>query len=378
VVELKERGLKMTPKARVEMALRGEIPDKIPFTVYENKIPQCQAERELRNRGLCIVDRKGGQAYQVQTPNVKTREIHYTENGVSYTKTEISTPAGELSTLISRSENGYVEEKRLFSSPEDYRIIKAYLKDMVYIPTYERALKREAYWGGDAILRAGMGATPLHRIMYGIMDLMTFCMEWEDNRDEIMQLYDILADNNRKCAQILAKSPVHLIDYGGNETPEVIGLERFEKYVIPCHNEVADLMHENGKIIGTHLDGNTQLFKNAIAQCRLDYIEALTPPPDCDMSVKEARQIWKGKKLWINFPSSVHLSSNEIIEEMTMKLINEAYPGDGFIIGITEDVPEFRWRESFNSIMNGIEKSISARNLPINNENFLPKKQPLM
>ncbi len=38
----------ITPRQRVETALAGEKVDKVPFTMYERKIPQCAAEREMR------------------------------------------------------------------------------------------------------------------------------------------------------------------------------------------------------------------------------------------------------------------------------------------------------------------------------------------
>jgi hypothetical protein len=47
----------MTPRKRVEIALHGGHSDKVPFTIYEAKIPQCVTERLMRNRGLCIVKR---------------------------------------------------------------------------------------------------------------------------------------------------------------------------------------------------------------------------------------------------------------------------------------------------------------------------------
>jgi hypothetical protein len=38
-----------------------------------------------------------------------------------------------------------------------------------------------------------------------------------------------------------------------------------------------------------------------------------------------------------------------------MQLLREASPGDRFIVGITEDVPEERWAENFTAIMAAIE-----------------------
>ena len=37
----------MTPRQRVERALRGEHSDRVPFTVYECMLPQCAAERAM-------------------------------------------------------------------------------------------------------------------------------------------------------------------------------------------------------------------------------------------------------------------------------------------------------------------------------------------
>lgn len=59
----------MTPKRRVEAVLRGEKVDRVPFTIYENKLPQSSVERYLRNEGLCIVNRRYP-VFKVFSPNV--------------------------------------------------------------------------------------------------------------------------------------------------------------------------------------------------------------------------------------------------------------------------------------------------------------------
>ncbi|HOJ22889.1 MAG TPA: hypothetical protein PLY56_15280, partial [Armatimonadota bacterium] len=64
----------------------------------------------------------------------------------------------------------------------------------------------------------------------------------------------------------------------------------------------------------------------------------------------DAREVWADKVLWINYPSSVHLASIETIEETTRQILRDAAPGDRLLVGITEDVPENRWRENFLAI----------------------------
>ena len=55
--------------------------------------------------------------------------------------------------------------------------------------------------------------------------------------------------------------------------------------------------------------------------------------------------------LFINFPSSLHLENTDAIETATKRILREAAPGERLIIGITENVPENRWRESFHTIL---------------------------
>jgi uncharacterized protein YneR len=43
------------------------------------------------------------------------------------------------------------------------------------------------------------------------------------------------------------------------------------------------------------------------------------------------------------------------IRELTVKIINQAVPCNGFIIGITEDVPKERAMNNYAAIMDGID-----------------------
>ena len=74
------------------------------------------------------------------------------------------------------------------------------------------------------------------------------------------------------------------------------------------------------------------------------------------MTVSDARAVWPGKILFINFPSAVHLSSSEVIAKTTRRLLRDAAPGDRFIIGVTENVPETSWRESFRVILDTVNR----------------------
>jgi len=341
----------MTPKERVEAVLLSREADHVPFTVYKCMIPQCEAERKLRNEGLCIVNRVS--VFKTETPDVKRRSISYKDekDGVSKTKTIYETPCGTLSTISVPAGFTTWREELIFKSADDYKPIEFMIKNRQYRADYEPVIKQMKLAGGDIVFCTSIGYEPMGQIINVIMGVERFSFEWIDNRDEIMKLYNALVEDRRKMYPIAAEAPTLCVGYGGNVAPEIVGLERFKEYYVPHYNECAEVMHKHGKLLGIHLDANNKLIADAVGETELDYIEAFTPPPDCDLSVKEALKTWPNKKLWINFPSSVHLSSVEVIEDRMRNILKESGDGRRLIVGITEDVPEDRWQESFSAIV---------------------------
>jgi len=345
-----------TPRQRVEQALRGGIGKGVPFTMYECMIPQCTAERELRNRGLCIVQRTVP-AFTTQHPHVRITKHTALEGGKRMTHTVYETPKGTLSTL--HQDGGFTDwyHERMFKSPADYDAIRSLIEDETYTPNYEALSRAQAAYGEDAIFRADLELEPLQTLISGhYMNMATFCMEWMDHRAQVLGLYQALVEKRRETYPIVAQAPVLHSNYGGNVVPEIISPGMFEEYYAPHYNEAAAVLHAHGKLIGSHFDANCQRLARVIGATDLDYIEAFTPAPDTDMTLGEARQAWPDKVLWLNFPSSVHLKPDVQVEQAMVEMLEQLTSVNGLLVGITEDMPPERWQHSCRAIMDGLER----------------------
>ena len=340
----------MTPRDTVEIVLKGGVADRIPFTIYESKLPRCRIERMMRNRGLCVIQRNVS-VYKTTMPNVDVTAHTYTEGGKTLIRTEYKTPVGLLSTITENAGFTTWTHKKFFSSPEDYKPLLFLIKDMHFESDYENFCYAEKVDGGDSFFRPYLSLEPMQWLISEYMGAETFCMEWFDRRDELFKLYDALVENCRKIYPICAQSPALAFNFGGNVTPEILGKERFEKYYVPHYNEAAEILHSHHKLIGVHFDANCKLIADAIAQSHLDYIEAFTPAPGTDMTLSEARNAWPDKILWINFPSAVHLEPLDEVRHVAQDLIAQIGHREKFIMGITEDIPENRWRETIPAIL---------------------------
>jgi len=344
---------------RIEAVFEGKFVDTVPFALKGWRIPKCEMERTLLKEGMCIIG--SSSVYKSVSPNIKTETQTFNKDGAVYQKTTIKTPKGDLSSLTKRVPSAKTEStawrmEMMFKSPKDYDAVEFMIRDRRYSPNYEPFLKAQEQSGGKVFFKSSIPGSPLHTIMYSIMGLETFSIEWAERRERVIALHETMTENQRETYSIVAKSPAKVIQSGGNYAPEVLGKERFVDYVLPHWEEITGILHEGGKLVGCHLDANNKLWAKEVGDSGLDWIEAFTPAPDTDLTVAEAREMWPGKVLFINFPSSVHLEKASVIEETTKQILKEAAPGDRFIVGITENVPENRWRESFYTILKTINK----------------------
>jgi hypothetical protein len=275
-------------------------------------------------------------------------------------RTDYDTPLGNLFTVKEVSDFTVWIHQGMFKTPDDFKKILFLIEDIKVVPLHDYGLKLLDTVGDDVILRGDFGFEPLQELITGdYFNTENFSLQWMDNRDEMLKLYEAIVRVRREAYKTVADSPLYYICYGGNVTPAIISPENFKKYYVPHYEEAAEILHKKKKIIACHFDANMNLFKDIISETSLDVIEAFTPYPDTDMTMKEAKEVWNKKALWINFPSSLHLASQEKIAEITEQIIDDGGP-NGLLIGITEDVPKYRWWPNYTTIMETIDRKFKV------------------
>lgn len=346
---------KMTPRQRVLAVLRGEPTDQVPFTIYENKIPQCAAERQLRNMGMCILDRRVP-VFKRVTPNCVSEMHQYEEDGRIRQRYVTRTPVGEVFEVMEPAGYTSWRVEHMFKTPADYKVLRFIEEDTQFVPNYEEFAKEQAWRGEDVLLRGDTGQNPLHRIMYFYMDMEIFSVEWAENRDEILSLAAAMRKNVVKAARMVADSPAVVSGLGGNETPEVMGPRRYREFCIPLINEVAAILNEKGKLLSSHMDGNNKAWAKDLADSGLNIIEAFSPAPATDMTMAEAVAAWPNKILWTNFPPSVHLSGIEKVKEKAREILEAAQGTNRLILAVTEDIHPDLWQNGLLAVSEVIQE----------------------
>ena len=335
----------MNARERILAAMAWEEPDQVPWTIYDALSIGGAAEREMRDMGLCMIRRCA--AHQTEHCQVEFDQVEYEESGRRLSRHIIRTPVGEVSCV--QAAGGWPMEHYIKRS-EDYAVMEFVWRDAIHRDNYQAIREAQEALGDEGLVIVRVGKGPLLEILYGMMGLERFSIDLYERPELIDSLYDLMVQRYDEFYDLAAESPAEILQAADNIPADVVGLERYRRYCMPLYERHMRRLVGTGKRLVVHMDGLLRSLIGAIGESCFDVLEAFTPAPMGDVTVREARQAWSDKALWLNFPGSVHIQKDEAIADQTRQLIEEAGDKRGFAIGITEDIPPDHWARSMRVI----------------------------
>ena len=329
---------KMTLRERISIALNGEMPDQIPFTCYQDLAPSDETVRRLNLLGFAMIWRR--EPYRFVHPNVETTIHNITDEKYPTELVEHKTPVGTLTQKVV-IEPGYGSRwptEHLVKHPEDYAVLEFMIRDTVCEEDIDGFVQADREFGDLGLAMPRAADPPVLELWRRLTGLERFSYDWYDCREEIQGVLDALGERNKKIWEITANTPTRFCCSGGNMTGDVVSPEMFKTLIMPHFEAEAAIMHRAGKITLNHMDGMLNSLVDSIAGCPIDVVEAFNAL-DGNVSLKRAREAWTDKTLSINFPSSIHIAPSERIRQTTIDILRDIAPGNGFVMGITENVP---------------------------------------
>lgn len=344
----------LTIQERLESFWAGERPDRIPYTIYWNEWRHSSADpawEALYDKGLGVTWHLESVAYKYS--GVERSEQNYVEDGSPTRKITLGCPEGEIyETYV----DGW-RRKFFLETPQDYRVMIDLVRRTEAVPAYEEFLRRSKDMGRAGVPLVMLGRTPFQTILVDYAGLENFAFQLYEMEAEILELYEILLEQFRKTVELAAAGPGRFVSVLENFTAESLGPERYERFLLPVYEELFPVLQGAGKIVGTHYDGRLASCKDLVARAPMDLIESLTPPPEGDISLAEARAAWPDKLFWSNINVGAYELPPRELRELVLSRVSEAAPeGRGLAFEVSEQFPE-NWKESMAVVLDALEET---------------------
>ena len=344
-----------TMRERMLDIVRGRMPDRIPFVLYEGVLPMDEVTECLGVDRFGVMRWSG--IHRVEHPHCHFENEEYYVEDAKWQRNTLHTPAGaiyeerafEPTYGTSSIRKHYVQE------PEDYDVLWAFLEDSIILEDYDRCLRDQAELGDRGFPLVAVERTPWQQLWVQWAGLDHLAFHLVDCPDRVERTIEMLEARARLIFELARHSPAPMIDFPDNITAPAVGLRRFRERCVPLYDELADTLADRDMPIYVHMDGDLRPLWPAITDSKVDGLDSFSPAPDNDTTVAEAVAMWPDKRLWINFPSSVHLRSYEQVRAEAESILQTGGHTGRLQIQISENVPYTVWRTSLPAIVDAIE-----------------------
>lgn len=289
--------------------------------------------------------------YIINFHNIK-RTHERLPGGVLNVKYE--TPKGDITTSVVFTEEMhasgatlYVIREHAIKTAKDFPAVSYILNNAEIIPNYSKYEKYQKEYVGDrgiAVALAAMYGSPNHYLVKELMSVQDYYYTMMDNPDEMDQFCDEIRPFFERLMKIAAESPAEVILSGANYDVALTPPPVFEKYITPTLKRSSEILHEKGKFLATHTDGENKGLLKEYVDAKIDIADSVCPSPMTRVSFKEYRDAFDGHgiTIWGGIPSTSVLKesmSQRDFEAMIHDMLLHAGDGRYLILAIADTVP---------------------------------------
>ena len=329
------------PTDRVPIDLRGPGPWGEPphesfrplwdlFNGYQLDVTRGWGPREGMGQFLTLSDQVSSHTFE--------RPSDYP--GFVQRVTEVSTPAGKLTSVHLRSTEGKpgYAAKYLIETEED-------AKKWLSIPTVPVEPETESFFqlvrktGERALVTAPMYSDPMYQVN-ALTGSEVFAVWSVTNRGLLHEMINVAFERQKIYLKRLLSGGVKTIFYYvGPELciPPLQSPKDFYEFVVAYDKQLIELVHEGGGLVHVHCHGGMNPVLEGFVEMGADVLDPVEPPPMGDITLAEAKRRAEGRMtLMGNLQNGwFDTLSDEEMEAVCVQAMEEGKPGGCFIYSTT-------------------------------------------
>ncbi|MGE5257484.1 MAG: cobalamin-dependent protein [Hyphomicrobiales bacterium] len=375
----------MTHRQRLLMAVRGELPDHLPYApridlwFNANSLKDTLPARHRGKSSDEIALSEGWALHKVVADHLRQPDpdamlhralgVHFLKEYVAHfafssrvkietkregdrTRIRYTTAKGSIttSTVYSREMRRagtsvpWIEEHAV-KNPDDLKVLAGVFENMDVVANYEafKAHQESVGENGLPVTAFTVAAGPVHHIQKYFLDATEFFHYYRDHQPELLYLAGALAPLYEKALRIVAESPAEVIQWGSNFDDMLTFPPMFETYFLPWIRKAKEVLGPKHIRILCHTDGENLGLMNLLHESGMDVAEAVCPAPMTKVTIQEYYRRWSDRiTIFGGVPSNLllpQLTPDDQFKGFMDELFAGIDNGARFILGIADTTP---------------------------------------
>ena len=229
------------------------------------------------------------------------------------------------------------------------------LSDSWFLPTNTQFEQSERELGDNGFTIGHLGwtvfesRTPFQSIQIDFTGLERFSIDLADKAPELFDLMELMNEQMIQKFRCILKTKASQIKLWENLSIETMGPAVYREYLTPLYNRIFDTLEGSGKKLMVHYDGKLALIANDIKLLPFNGMDSLTPPPEGDITISEARKLWPDKFFWLHPSLSWFNMPEKQLAKNIKQMIKDAGPVR-YCLMISEDIPP-NWQKTIPFVL---------------------------
>ena len=275
-----------------------------------------------------------------------------TDMGPEHVETVVHTAAGDVTTRLELSASMKTEgislpfvQRYPVECVEDLEAVAQILEHCRVVPMPEAygAFHERIGDRGVAVASGPVAASPMHMVLHELMAMDRFFYMYADEPAALAAFAERVEPLYEACLDAVVASDAEVVFWGGNYDRDLTWPPFLEREIAPWLKRVADRLHDAGKLLLTHCDGENDRIGHVFGECGVDVVESVCPAPMTQLNQRQLRKafgpdvtIWGGVPSVALLPASMSDSDFDSYLETLCEGIGD---GRRWIMGVSDNVP---------------------------------------
>jgi len=233
--------------------------------------------------------------------------------------TRLSCPAGELEKVRTMAADGsWAPTVHFVKSLADLDVMRYVVEHTRYEPAYDRVDAVLETLGEMGVADITLMRSPFGKLVHeymGFEQVVYALHDAPDVLDEFMALQEKL---DLELVALAAQAPARVVILSDHADENLISPALYRRFCIPHYRKVCKVLHDAGKIVSTHLDGNFKGYLPFIAETGFDLLDGCTPAPMMNYEVEDlAAALPESMACYLGVPATLfcqHLPNADILD----------------------------------------------------------------
>ncbi|MCE5272360.1 hypothetical protein LLH00_13865 [bacterium] len=221
--------------------------------------------------------------------------------------TRLIASRGELVKVERLCDDGsWAPAEHFVKAVADLEIMREVVEHTRFVARYDRAQAVLDALGGQGVIDLPVMRSPFGKLVHEYMGLERVAFALFDQPEALESFLAFQEQKDLEQVRLAAHCLGRVVILSDHADENLLAPPWFEQYCMPYYEKACRILHESGKLVSTHWDGNHKSLFQFLPRLPFDILDGCTPKPMNNYEVEELAEALPARmRAWVGVPSTL-------------------------------------------------------------------------